>query len=162
MSIRSFIAGGLLLVLSLYLALNVFSVLVLILSILLAMVGLSVTLGIVRYVLDKPNAQVLKYHYFGPIPVKIKRYELTHARGLQLELFSESQVMNNLSQSTTARAKSFDVRLLLSDSSIVIYESTEYQKSLNKLKEIGEYLELSTDDKYARIREAAFARRKNK
>ncbi|TNE79936.1 MAG: hypothetical protein EP332_09275 [Bacteroidetes bacterium] len=162
MSAKSFILGSVLLVFSLILALNVFAYAIIVLSILLAIIGISVTLGLIRYVLDKTSGQIVKLFYLGPIPIKTARYDLKKAKGIQLAYFSETQVMNHLSQSSTVRTKSYEVNLDLGDEKIMLYESADYPKSLAMLEKIGAYLELPTEDRYAKIREAAMARRRNR
>ncbi|MDX5319749.1 MAG: hypothetical protein LPK45_01670 [Bacteroidota bacterium] len=127
--------------------------------------GLFLVLGIFifpwiqRIQIDK-NEQTLSTHLMiAGFPIRIRQQSIEGSERILIRLFSQNQGLNHRSQSTMARTRSYDVAIQYYSDEFIVFESPDYQKSLEVYEALGDFLNLEKTNLFEEMKSALQARR---
>lgn len=119
-----------------------------------AILGLLIFPWIIQFEIEKTKLILTKRLVIWPLKFKLKTIDLKEAENVMLKLFSQNQRMNNLSQSTSVRTRSYDISINVAGQSIIVSESTDYNLSFKRLDEIGDLLSVQKINKFEEMKDS--------
>ena len=149
---KGMILGAAMAILGIYIINNSGSPIGVIPGILLILIGALTFPWIIQAEIDKPGKTIRRKVMIGPVGIPIKTYDISETDSVTLKLFSQNQRMNNLSQSSNVRTRTYEITVNTKKQKILVSDSTDYDKSLKTMEQLGELLEVETENKYEKMK----------
>jgi len=154
--------GAALVIIGIYIVVNLSSLRGMIPGIIISLIGVLIFPWIIEMQFDKEKTKLKKLLKVGPIRVSIESFDICDIESVSLDLFSQNQRMNNLSQTTNVKTRTYDITVHTKKQNILVSDSTDYDKSLQILEELGELLDVEAENKFEKMKAQLQERRQSK